>query len=130
MTDVVHRYTSSLPDHTRYFVISRKDLRNEFKRHFYRTKPDRKNIFKEITTNMNFIFQSDPQEYYAWRTHARRYCMKYDDIFFKVIFLDIDGVLNDEGINRSNGVIIDPKMMKCLRHIVEETDAKIILSSS
>ena len=58
----------------------------------------------------------------------------------KVIFLDIDGVLNDEqtfidihkeweqtGVRR---VEINLKMMERLKHIVEATQAKIVLSSS
>lgn len=44
----------------------------------------------------------------------------------KVIFLDIDGVLNrDDG-----GVKIEEEFVKRLAHIVEETEAEIILSSS
>lgn len=44
----------------------------------------------------------------------------------KVIFLDIDGVLNkDDG-----GAKIEEEFVKRLSHIVEETDAEIILSSS
>ena len=50
--------------------------------------------------------------------------------FFKVIFLDIDGVLNDDGERRNAGVIIDPEMVRNLSHIVRETNAEIILSSS
>ena len=44
----------------------------------------------------------------------------------KVIFLDIDGVLNrDDG-----GAKIEEEFVKRLAHIVEETEAEIILSSS
>lgn len=51
----------------------------------------------------------------------------------KVIFLDIDGVLN--GINYVKdsgkfGVVVDPERMELLKTIVKETDAKIVLSSS
>lgn len=51
----------------------------------------------------------------------------------KFIFLDIDGVLN--GINYVKdsgkfGVVVDPERMELLKTIVEETDAKIVLSSS
>ena len=51
----------------------------------------------------------------------------------KVIFLDFDGVLNSEKYIQSlgeQGVIIDPSRMALLKHIVDETKAKIVLSSS
>lgn len=48
----------------------------------------------------------------------------------KVIFLDIDGVLNDEGKNLKHGVYIDEEMTARLKKIVEATGAQIVLSSS
>lgn len=50
----------------------------------------------------------------------------------KVIFLDIDGVLNCQKSNSNCGGLIgiDSKKVKVLRQIVEETDAKIVLCSS
>lgn len=44
----------------------------------------------------------------------------------KVVFLDIDGVLNTD----SGGSKIEERFVKRLAHIVEETGAEIILSSS
>ncbi len=51
----------------------------------------------------------------------------------KVIFLDIDGVLNCEKYIRScgqSGLIIDPSRMVLLKQIIDSTDAKIVLSTS
>ncbi len=51
----------------------------------------------------------------------------------KVLFLDFDGVLNSERYVRScnhYGVIIDPSRMALLKRIIDETDAKIVLSTS
>ena len=48
----------------------------------------------------------------------------------KVIFLDIDGVLNDEGDEREKGVVIEPYFVQNLFQIVDKTGAEIILSSS
>lgn len=48
----------------------------------------------------------------------------------KVIFLDSDGVLNDEGKNLKRGVYIDEEMTARLKKIVEATGAQIVLSSS
>jgi len=51
----------------------------------------------------------------------------------KVIFLDIDGVLNSNAYDRSrkeNDGNIDETRLPLLRRIVEETEAKIVLSST
>lgn len=47
----------------------------------------------------------------------------------KFIFLDVDGVLNDESTLMQDNDI-NPDHVKRLRRIVEKTDAKIVLSSS
>ena len=52
------------------------------------------------------------------------------DRYDKVILLDIYGVLNDEGPSRLEGVYIDPKMVDNLAHIVRQTGAQIVLTSS
>jgi hypothetical protein len=51
----------------------------------------------------------------------------------KVIFLDIDGVLNSEQYIRECdgcGIVIDPSKMVLLKQIVDATGAKIVLSTS
>ena len=51
----------------------------------------------------------------------------------KIIFLDIDGVLNSRVYDRErtlNDGNIDPTRLPLLREIVERTEAKIVLSSS
>ena len=51
----------------------------------------------------------------------------------KVIFLDFDGVLNNERYVCSRGhygVIIDPSRMELLKKIIDKTNAKIVLSTS
>ena len=53
-----------------------------------------------------------------------------NDEFEKVIFLDIDGVLNDDGERRRQGEIILEEYVRNLREIVNKTEAEIILSSS
>ena len=49
----------------------------------------------------------------------------------KIIFLDIDGVLNSESYfkNKIAGVI-DPECVRRLNRIIKETDADIVISSS
>lgn len=49
----------------------------------------------------------------------------------RVLFLDIDGVLNGHQFNvraQSNGIL--RHAIKCLNHVVAETDCKIVLSSA
>ena len=53
----------------------------------------------------------------------------------KVIFLDLDGVLNPKWWNSKKpsdkyGVLFDPKSVACLKKIIAETDADIVISSS
>lgn len=51
----------------------------------------------------------------------------------KVIFLDIDGVLNSEQYIRECdgcGIVIDPSKMVLLKQIVDATNARIVLSTS
>lgn len=48
----------------------------------------------------------------------------------KVIFLDIDGVLNDEGLRYDEGHIIDNQFVLNLRRIIDKTGAEIVLTSS
>ena len=51
----------------------------------------------------------------------------------KIIFLDFDGVLNSDKYVRKHGnfgLIIDPSRMLLLKQIIDETNAKIVLSTS
>lgn len=69
------------------------------------------------------------QPIFAWYTDTKVDHF-YKASFEKVIFLDIDGVLNVEEESFKTGVIIDPEKVKLLKRIVDETGADIILSSS
>ena len=53
----------------------------------------------------------------------------------KIIFLDIDGVLNSSDYRQRMGMdyfsqVIDRRKMPLLKHIVEETGAEVVLSST
>ncbi len=66
----------------------------------------------------------------AQNTLRGKYGDLIEDYITKVIFLDVDGVLNDADKRRRNGEIICPEYVKNLAWIVEQTGADIILSSS
>ena len=65
---------------------------------------------------------------FAWYTSAMD--AEEQCPFKKVIFLDVDGVLNDEGKNYDSGVLVDETLVANLKSIVDATGATIILSSS
>ena len=52
----------------------------------------------------------------------------------KVIFLDVDGVLNYDELFYStsniDGLVLSPTLLDLFRKVVQETDAKVVLSSS
>lgn len=48
----------------------------------------------------------------------------------KIIFLDVDGVLTYDGSGTSDSMGLDVSRIRLLRKIVDETGAKIVLSSS
>jgi hypothetical protein len=49
----------------------------------------------------------------------------------RVVFLDVDGVINNFGLIRLNGFnYIDPVMVSRVRMVVEGSDSKIVLSST
>lgn len=53
------------------------------------------------------------------------------DHYRKVIFLDVDGVLNDDGPNRNDqGIVIDQRFIRNLKDIIAKTGAEVVLSSS
>ncbi len=56
--------------------------------------------------------------------------LKNSEKYIRVIFLDIDGVLNDFDDRSENRVIIDENMVSRLKKIADTSSAKIILTSS
>lgn len=67
---------------------------------------------------------------YWWEHSSLRLTEPYDDGYRRVVFLDIDGVLNDD----DKGPKIDRKMVLNLAHIIKdeisEEEAEIVLTSS
>ena len=127
--DRIRNYMTENTEYKDFAVVSRIDLRSDF--------PDRavwirteKIDFDAIASRLYRYLGCDTMEYFSWYTD--RMVREEDNIFpfYKVIFLDIDGVLNDEGEEYAKGVKIDMNMVRRLGRIVEETDADVVLSSS
>jgi hypothetical protein len=125
----IKAYLEEHPKLDRYAVIDDLYMEDEFKGRFvYSDHFLRKENYNEIYRLLEFG---------PW--WGKRYQKEYDrgdlghlieDKFEKVIFLDIDGVLNDDGRDRENGIIIDSEFAGNLHKIVEVTGAEIVLSSS
>jgi hypothetical protein len=127
--DDIKAYLEEHPKMDRYVVIDDWYMGDDFKGRFvYSNHFLRKKDYNEIYRLLEF----GPWwgERYRNEYDVRDLGHLIDDKFEKVIFLDIDGVLNDDGSNRENGVIIDRRFVKNLRKIVEATGAEIVLSSS
>lgn len=125
----IRKYLSEHTEFERYAIASRIDLRTDFPEHAVWIRTERPN-FDAIKSRVHRFLYYDAKDYFSWHIGY----MKRDEDpvlpFYKVIFLDIDGVLNDEGDEYKKGVKIDQNMVKRLGRIVEATDADVVLSSS
>ncbi len=110
-----------------YLVISRRDLRNVFPGHCFVFKE--RNSLHELKALLARLKNADGDMLFSWHLHGF-VDDNQPDYYHKVFFLDIDGVLNDEGEAYSKGVIIDKERVRLLKEIVDRTDASIIMSSS
>ena len=129
LPDSIKKYLSEHTEVKRYAIASRIDLRTDFPEHAVWIRTGRPN-FDAIKSRVHRFLYYDSKDYFSWHIG---YMEEDDDPvlpFYKVIFLDIDGVLNDEGDEYDKGVIIDQDMVKRLGRIVEATDADVVLSSS
>ena len=125
----------------RYAVMSTGDYRYDFPGHFIWMSTDNPEFahpeqiqyyvdYPPLTHRLCRMLHAQREYYEGIRVSDASIDSEAEIPFYKVIFLDIDGVLNDDGDARSHGVIIDPDMVRNLRYIVRETGAEIILSSS
>lgn len=62
--------------------------------------------------------------------YASRIIDSKNEQYEKVIFLDVDGVLNDAGKNYNMGIYVEEARVQRLKSIVEATKADIVMSSS
>ena len=122
-------YLSEHPKLTRYVVVDDMDMEKYFRGKFvYCDRFLGTNEYNQIYRMLKYGWWWEDTYYKMYTSHNLN--VTIEDKFDKVIFLDIDGVLNDDGERRESGEIIGEEYVRDLKKIVTKTNAEIILSSS
>ncbi len=130
----IGEYLRQHPKLVSYVVIDDLDMEKYFRGHTVCTAKERC-LTAEYMQKASRILRFGPwwQERYIKKA-SPEYIDRdklVEDYYKKVIFLDIDGVLNDDGPERDkHDVIINPKFVRNLSRIIDETGAEVVLSSS
>lgn len=135
--ETIRGYLAEHSDVKSYLVLDSFDMEPYFRGHAIQT--GEKGLSEELMKKACRILQFGPW----WEPHyGKQFPYSFyrsdtliEDYYTKVIFLDIDGVLNDEDTGYSwekqeERGYIDPEFVKNLSWIVDETGAEIVLSSS
>ena len=122
--DLINQYLGAHPDVSRYVVIDSDFYRNDFPGRFIQIRDGE--LSQEFMNRARRILRFGP----IFERHRGIYGGTFDDKIRKVIFLDFDGVVNDEGEEYDSGVIVNEDAIKRLRKIVDATGANIIMTSS
>ncbi len=130
----IKEYLAAHPNLKSYVVIDDLDMEKHFRGHTVYTGRE-SFLTASSMWKAGRILEFGPfwEERYYEKTDPKRIgtTKLIDDHYKKVIFLDIDGVLNDDGENRDKkGVMIDDYFVRNLSTIIEKTGAEVILSSS
>ena len=138
----VSGYLAQFSEKPSFAVISSANLMAEFGDRNIITEPmplpgedltdQQKNMMKRLHCSLNRRLFYKPSYFYDWDTifDEDDYRHRIYAPFWKIIFLDIDGVLNDDGTVPERGPAVDPEMVARLSQIVSRTGADIVLSSS
>ena len=138
----VSSYLAQFAEKPAFAVISSANLMAEFGDRNIITEPMplpgedltdlQKNMMKRLHCSLNRLLFYKPSYFYDWDTIFEEddYRHRIYAPFWKIIFLDIDGVLNDDGTVPERGPAVDPEMVSRLSRIVSQTGADIVLSSS
>ena len=128
IVDAISSYINSDNPPENYAIITRFKLEKDFREHTIFIEANTE--YKELKAKVYYIFHYDMKNDFLWHSNDRDSKDDTSTPFTKVIFLDIDGVLNDDGYNRRKGIYVDPEMVKNLAYIIRNTGADVILSSS
>lgn len=122
-------YLSEHPKLTRYVVVDDMDMGKYFRGKFvYCDRFLGTNEYNQIYRMLKYGSWWEDTYYKMYTSHNLN--VTIEDKFDKVIFLDIDGVLNDDGERRESGEVIGEEYVRNLKKIVKKTNAEIVLSSS
>ena len=124
----IRLYLDEHPKLHSYVVIDDVDMEKDFRGHTVYTAQE-SYLSDEYAKYAERILK-----YGAWWEDEYAGLIKHEQLveheIKKVIFLDIDGVLNDEGLRYDEGHIIDNQFVLNLRRIMDKTSAEIVLTSS
>ena len=124
----IRKYLNEHPKLRSYVVIDDMDMEKSFRGHtVYTARKSYLSIESAKCAERILKYGAWWEDEYAERIKHKRLV---ENEVEKVIFLDIDGVLNDEGLRYDEGCIIDEQFVFNLRQIIEKTGAEIILTSS
>ncbi len=122
--DLIEQYLFNHPDMRRYVVLDSDYYRNDFPGRFIQIRDGE--LSQEFVNRARRILRFGPN----FERRRGTYGGSFDDKIRKVIFLDFDGVLNDEGEEYNSGVIVNEEAIRRLKRIVDATGANIIMTSS
>ena len=122
--DAIEKYLSSDEDLQKYLVVSSEKLLSRFFGHFVHISDGilTEKLIPKIRRSFYYGFWWE-RDWYLEREPK-------DDGFKNVIFLDIDGVLNNEDENTDKGEYIIEEYVANLAELVTSCKAEIVLTSS
>lgn len=131
ISGIIHSYLDQRTDKISYVIISLTDMEKEFRGYtVYIGKHELLTDSAARTAARILDFGPFWGDYYREHIQQRRETDLIEDYFEKVIFLDIDGVLNLVEYPRTSDEIIVDKFVCNLALIIKETDAEVVLTSS
>ena len=127
----IHSYLEQQTDKISHVIISLTDMEKDFRGHtVYIGKHGFLTDSAARTAARILDFGPFWGDYYREQLHQRGETDLIKDYFEKVIFLDIDGVLNLVEYPRTSDEIIVDKFVRNLALIIDKTDAEVVLTSS
>lgn len=132
--DEIGEYLAEHPKINSYVVLDDLDMEKNFRGHMVCTGYD-SFLTAESVRKAARILEFGPwwEDLYSQKTSPEFIgsAARIKDHYKKVIFLDVDGVLNDDGPDRNDqGIVIDQGYIRNLKKIIAETGAEVVLSSS
>ena len=124
VADLVSGYLSEHQDLEKYIVLSSKNLLERFFGHYVEIEDGilSERLIPAVARNFEYGFWWERGWYFDHEP--------IEDGIENVVFLDIDGVLNNEDSNTDKGEYIIEDYVRNLAKLVKDCDAEIVLTSS